>query len=764
MTNAISPLRLASEFSELVVTLDAATGLPVELRGSSDGSDRSVRVSMAVRLVTGGAEEVDPLGGLAYRNCVEVTELRRVGEPVSTLGHDGRSFAVEAVAGEWRVRLTYGFGARSPRLSLTVEVEPPPTGIRVLRNMHVTTTVMADDPVGWRVHAPGNAVRPGLALSDLTVPVMVSPTSGLKGSAGLVGLEHQPSHQTLVWWPFSRTEIGDQHVRPGGAGPELDWQTDLAGEPAPGGTLCSGRLFLDLVPSGWADIESDAQRWLDGAGIRRPQGAPDWVPGARIFEVQIGESVFSGGWSYSPYPRAEDLLADLERIAGLGFTTLQIMPRQPFPSYNVIDYDDVTLSWGDEGVIREIIDRCHARGMRVIFDILLHGVVDQEAVARAADAVRSGPYAERLGESTPPLWQDDGDSYHVAYSRHIIDFEPYWAGNGSPVRHPLADEHPEWFCRDSAGEIVGVYTKAFDNAHPGWQAFFIEAAVGLVRRLDIDGFRFDAPTYNYFLNWSPRTRSRAGVSMLGSVELFADLRRALKQIKPDVMLYTEPSGLLLRESMDVNYNYDEQWLFGAMFAEVPSTPHGVQNARELAEWLRQRDAWLPTGAVTAHHIDSHDTFWWPLPGGKWFREQFGVAATRALTAVFALSGGPFMMFVGGEEGIEDDLVRIARLRDTRLELVVGTTEDGSLDLGSDAVYGAVRSGPTGRAVVLVNLSDRPIATSMAVEAAARPGPSVLSDLWGGEQIEVASEHDVIHAELAFEPFQIRVLDLTAGLV
>ena len=754
----IPPLTLRSEFSDLELTLDPATGLPVELRRSGS-PDPAVPMVVGLRLVTGGAEEIHPLGGLRYRECVELADIRQIAGPVSTLGPDGRSFTVEATADDWGLRLTYRFTARHPRLSMTVEVEPPRSGVRVLRNLHVTTSVATADPAGWRLHAPGNRVRPGLELSELTTPVMVSPVAGLKGSAGLVGLEDRSAGQTLVWWPFSRAEIGDECVRPGPEGIALDWQTDLAGEPEPGGALRSGRLHLDLVPGPWGAIEADAQQWLAEAGIRRPQGAPDWVPRARIFEVQIGESVFAGGWSYAPYPRAADLLADLDRIAGLGFTTLQVMPRHPFPSYNVIDYDDVTLSWGDEDVLREIVRRCHARGMRVIFDILLHGVVDQEAVTRAADGVRNGPYAHRLDQSTPPLWQDDGDSYHVAYSRHIIDFEPHWKA-GSPIRHPLADQHPEWFCRDSAGDIVGVYTKAFDNAHPGWQAFFIEAAVALVRRLDIDGYRFDAPTYNYFMNWSPRTRTRAGVSMLGSLELFVDLRRALKQVKPDVMLYTEPSGLLLRESMDVNYNYDEQWLFGALFGPDDPGSQEVRSAPELAEWLRQRDTWLPAGAITAHHIDSHDTFWWPLPGGKWFREQFGIAATRALTAVFALSGGPFMMFVGGEEGIEDDLVTIARLRDEHPELVVGRTVGGAVEVSSDRVYAVVRQGSAGRCLVLVNLGDQVVQTTVTLSD---PAQCVAPrDLWSGDSVELTSSDGAVPSSIRFEPFQIRVLDLTSG--
>jgi hypothetical protein len=184
----------------------------------------------------------------------------------------------------------------------------------------------------------------------------------------------------------------------------------------------------------------------------------------------------------------------------------------------------------------------------------------------------------------------------------------------------------------------------------------------LVRTLDIDGFRFDAPTYNNFANWSSWARARASLSPLGCVSLFVDLRRDIKGEKPEALMYTEPSGHLLRRSMDLNYNYDEQWLVTALMNPTQANPRGVTTARQFMQWMPDRDAFLPVGSRTAHHIDSHDTFWWPQWGAKWRREQFGVDAVRALTVTFMALDGPYMMFTGGEEGIEAELRLMGSLR------------------------------------------------------------------------------------------------------
>ena len=114
--------------------------------------------------------------------------------------------------------------------------------------------------------------------------------------------------------------------------------------------------------------------------------------------------------------------------------------------------------------------------------------------------------------------------------------------------------------------------------------------------------------------------------------------------------------------MDLNYNYDEQWLVTAICDAQARTPWGIANAKDLAGWFESRNAMLPRGSVTAHHIDSHDTFWWPSWGKKWRREQFTLPQVKLLTMVFATLPGPFMMFSGGEIGIEELLPQISKTK------------------------------------------------------------------------------------------------------
>ncbi len=387
-----------------------------------------------------------------------------------------------------------------------------------------------------------------------------------------------------------------------------------------------------------------------------------------IYEAQIGFSVFNEKYKYSPYPEVSDLIADLDRVKAMGFSCIQLMPRQPYPSYNIHDYWDIDTSYGPKDLMVELVKQCHSRGIKIILDILLHGVLDKEIIKKAADGVRSGPYADLISADTSDSFAadvNDWDNYLIAWSRHILDFEKYWY-EGSPAVSHLIEEHPDWFYRDSENNVQGVYTKAFDASNRDWQNYFIEACRFLMTELDIDGFRFDAPSYNDFPNWAKWSRGRAGASALGCLGLFERLRPVMKSIKSDSLLYTEPSGHSFRQSMDLNYNYDEQWLVTAICDPSTRAPWGIAHAKDLAGWFESRNAMLPRGSITAHHIDSHDTFWWPSWGKKWRREQFTLAQVKLLTLVFATLPGPFMMFSGGEIGIEELLPKISKAKELLL--------------------------------------------------------------------------------------------------
>ena len=610
--------------------------------------------------------------------------------------------------------LDYRIGGELPRVRLAFELTRAAAERRPVRNVELELA-FALDAAEWLLHAPGNRVAPGTCLADLDAELSVSPATGSLGSLGLVALSHRRVPACLILWPFSDSEIGWITLVPEAGGVRLRLRTNLAGDPAPGEPLRYTGVNFDALAQGWDEVRGRIRPALRSLGVRSPGPKPDWARSAAIYEVQVGRSVFLDGWSYEPYPRLEDVTADLGRIVALGFDTVQLMPRQPYPSYNVHDYNDIDTTYGGEEALAVLVQRAHELGLRVVLDVVLHGVLDRRSIRDALARVEQNGI---LDTPAPPV----GDVFagtpsasaalQRAWCQHIVDFAPYWT-EGSPEVHPLTTEHPEWFCTDSSGRFTGIYTEAFDLAEESWQDWFCETAVSLVERFGIDGFRFDAPTYNNFANWSSQRRHRASASSTGCVALFRRLRDQLKARFPDVLMFTEPSGVVLRESMDMNYNYDELWLVPAITAEGGTTSTVISGS-QLAAWFDERDTTLPAEALTCHHLDSHDTFWWPAPGRKWRREQIGLPATRALTWCLALSGGAFMMFTGGETGMEEDLARTLALRRQRDELREGAADFSAAVFDDEAVFAVLRYRGRSGVLVVVNLSSREVSAACEV--------------------------------------------------
>lgn len=683
------------------VDVDLQTGLPVALDLPDRSGRARVELATSVSLLVGGGEQRPLSGGLEYPGSTWLREGTVTG---LNAGRAAAPLSSETQFGGWSAALDFEVRPLEPRLRMSMSTWHADGADRPLRNAEIEFRFGLPGMDGWLLHAPGNRLRPATPLAALEQDVTVATIGGNLGSPGLIALDNPGEEACLVLWAFSRTEIGQLTIMPTGTGLTVRISTDLAGDPLPGTALSYSGVFLDLISAPWACVRPRIRSWLAPAGLRSPGVKPDWARAAAIYEVQPGRSVFSNGYSYEPYHGLADITRDLPRIADLGFTAIQIMPCHPYPSYNVHDYADVKTTYGPERDLMALVSASHAHGLRVILDVVMHGVIDRQAVATAVRSIEQSGVLEQpptepcdVFAGTPASWQ----ALQRAWCQHVMDFAPYWLAGAPPV-HPLTERHPDWFCRDSGGRITGIYTEAFDLASEGWQEYFCAQVVLLAERFNIDGFRFDAPTYNNFANWAPARRARASASTMASVALFERLRPRLKALRPDLMMFTEPSGLVHRESMDVNYNYDELWLIPAVTA--PNQASQPLTGAEMAKWMEERNALLPLDAVTAHHSDSHDTFWWPQPGHKWRREQLGSAPARAWMHVMALCGGAFLMFTGGETAIQDAVRRTLHLRQQHPELSLGESRFDAVSTDRDEIFAVVRG--LGRAIslVLVNMS------------------------------------------------------------
>jgi hypothetical protein len=93
---------------------------------------------------------------------------------------------------------------------------------------------------------------------------------------------------------------------------------------------------------------------------------------------------------------------------------------------------------------------------------------------------------------------------------------------------------------------------------------------------------------------------------------------------------------------------------------------------------------------------------------------------------FALCGGPYMTFVGGETGMEDAVRAVHRLRREYPAFGTGDADFVAPDVDSDDVFAVLRSAPGEHGLVLVNLAgeSRTVTCSLATAGPA-PGAANL---------------------------------------
>lgn len=729
--------------------VDNKTGLLSGLSYRTTSVARNVGFKTTLNIQSGGGERRAATGGLEYFDCENQSVVTSSGEQIYGQGNDGINWRLPISIGAIKAELIYRLDRQSAAASFAIYF---PGGQEVLiRNINLEFQIKlpADN---WILNLPGNGLRKNVPISILNTEVGISPVGGLRGSSSIIHLGSENNGQIAIW-PNNRVEIAELTLKNSGEHQiqlkiDTNFGSDLSAVSSVELEICK----IDLAVPRYEDFASVFQDWLRKDGYVSPNNPPTWIDGAMIYEAQIGFSVFNEVHHYSPYPQVRDLINDLDQINKYGFTCIQLMPKQPYPSYNIHDFWDIDTSYGNKEEIKELVQKAHKLGIKVILDILLHGVLDKEIIKIAADGVRSGPFAGLVSSETGDSFNSDVKDWHnylIAWSRHILDFEKYWY-DGSPSVSPLIAQHPDWFYTNSNGQVQGVYTKAFDARNSSWQDYFISACEFLMNELKIDGFRFDAPSYNDFPNWATWARGRAGASALGCLGLFDRLRPVMKKINPQSLLYTEPSGHVFRQAMDLNYNYDEQWLVTAISEPSAQSAWGVRGAKDLATWVQERDRFLPNGSLTAHHIDSHDTFWWPSWGKKWRREQFDITKVKLLTLIFGSLPGPFMMFSGGEIGIEQLLPKLAKVKRSKIWLT-GEINWWTAANDPDGLFAISRTLDKEVSASLVNFTDKELVVKNGANYQLK---SVLLQI--GESIVINS------SQIKLTPFSGAVVEFEIG--
>jgi glycosidase len=314
---------------------------------------------------------------------------------------------------------------------------------------------------------------------------------------------------------------------------------------------------------------------------------PDWSRDAVIYEVNLRQYTDSG--TVTAFAR------ELPRLKDLGVDILWFMPVFPISELNrkgelgsyyaVKDYKAFNPEFGTIDQFKAVVKQAHDLGMKVILD---------------------------------------------------------WVPNHSGCDNAWVTEHPDWYAKDSLGNMYGPYdwtdVYKFDYSNKEMRAAMVDAFKFWLTDVDVDGFRCD-------------------VAMEVPTDFWDETRPQLQDVKPDLFMLAEASvPALQKNAFDMGYNWPLKDLFSAIaatagqydFHREGESPRKFPVTRAVAidSLLAEQEATYPRDTYLMNMITNHDLNSWE---GTEF-ERLGDFAEAFAVLSYTLPGMP-LIYTGQETGM-----------------------------------------------------------------------------------------------------------------
>jgi len=267
--------------------------------------------------------------------------------------------------------------------------------------------------------------------------------------------------------------------------------------------------------------------------------------------------------NFTPEGTFQAIIPQLDKLKELGVTTLWLMPIHPvgvenrkgtFGSpYAVKDFYDVNPEFGTKADFKSLVNACHEKGLYVLIDFVAN---------------------------------------HTAWDNKWIT------------------EHPEWYTKNEAGEIIPPVADWSDVADLNYDQAAVPAEMAKVmaywvKEFDIDGYRCD-------------------VAYMVPNDFWKSSIANIRKIKP-IMMLAEAAGTEFHEiGFDFTYGWEVYHHMKKLFAGEPTTG--------LADLATAETAKVPTGNKILRFVTNHDeTSWDEVPVNLFNTREGSLSAFVAST-------------------------------------------------------------------------------------------------------------------------------------
>jgi maltose alpha-D-glucosyltransferase/alpha-amylase len=153
----------------------------------------------------------------------------------------------------------------------------------------------------------------------------------------------------------------------------------------------------------------------------------DWYKDAVFYEVHVKAFADSDGDGVGDFA---GLTERLDYLRDLGVDCLWVLPMYASPlrddGYDIADFYSIHPSYGTVEDFQKFLDAAHARGLRVIADLVMNHTSDQHPWFQASRSDPAGPYGDYY------VWSDTDQRYREARIIFIDTEKSNWAWD--PVR------------------------------------------------------------------------------------------------------------------------------------------------------------------------------------------------------------------------------------------------------------------------------------------------------------------------------------------
>ena len=324
------------------------------------------------------------------------------------------------------------------------------------------------------------------------------------------------------------------------------------------------------------------------------------------------------------------------------FTTV----KHPEWSRNAVIYEVNLRQYTDDGTVTAFtqqLPRLKELGVDILWFMPVHPISLKDRKGTLGSYYAAADYKAFNPEfGTFAQFKDMVDKAHKMGMKVIID----WVPNHTGRDHIWVTEHPEYYKKDSLGNMVGLYdwtdVYVLDYSKEETRKAMIDCLKFWLTEADVDGFRCDVADHVPTDFWN-----RA--------------RKELDAVKPETFMLAEsPKPELLADAFDMGYNWPMKDLFNAIAAtsgqytfkekdgkikEFPET-HAIDINNLVAIQANE----YPKDSYLMNMITNHDLNSWE---GTEF-ERYGNLTKAFAVLSYTLPGMP-LLYTGQETGLNRPL-------------------------------------------------------------------------------------------------------------